>query len=233
MRVMGIGAHPDDLEILCGGTLAKFRARGDEVVMCHASWGDMGHYQIMPEELSRIRSQEARDAADVIGAQPMELGFFDMRINYTEEAQARFIDAIREARPDLVITHHPNDYHSDHNAVTQLVLHATFGATLPHFATRHPNLQKLPIVYFMDTVVGLNFQPTDYVDISDFIQAKRDMLSKHQSQLVWLKEHDGVDIVENMVTMNKFRGLQCNVPFAEGFQKFQVFGRSAAGTLLP
>lgn len=233
MRIMGIGAHPDDLEVLCGGTLAKYRARGDEVVMCHATWGDMGHYQIKPDELSRIRSQEARDAAAVIGADNMELGFFDMRINNTEEAQARFIDAIRQARPDLVITHHPNDYHADHNAVTQLVLHATFGATLPHFETEHPFLEKLPIVYFMDTVVGINCQPTDYVDISDFMEAKKEMLRKHQSQLVWIKEHDGADIVENMVLHNRFRGLQCNVPYAEGFQKFQVWGRSAAGTLLP
>jgi hypothetical protein len=85
----------------------------------------------------------------------------------------------------------------------------------------------------MDTVVGLNFQPTDYVDISDFIELKKQMLSKHESQLVWLREHDGVDIVDNMVTVNKFRGLQCNVPYAEGFQKFQVWGRSAVGTLLP
>ncbi len=233
MRIMGIGAHPDDLEILCGGTLAKYCARGDEVVMCHASWGDMGHYVIPPEELSQIRSNEAKAAAAVIGAEAMELGFFDMRINYTEEAQLRFTDAMRAARPDVVITHHPNDYHSDHNAVTQLVLHATFAATLPHFKTEHDYLPKLPLVYFMDTVMGLNFQPTDYVDITNFIEAKKQMLSKHQSQLVWLKEHDGVDIVDNMVTVNRFRGLQCNVPYAEGFMKFQVWGRSAVGTLLP
>ncbi len=233
MQVMGIGAHPDDLEVLCGGTLAKFRARGDDVIMCHASWGDLGHYKIMPEELSRIRSQEAKAAAQVIGAQAMELGFFDMRINYTEEAQRRVADAIREARPDLVITHHPNDYHSDHNGVTQLVLHATFAATVPHFETGHPYLPKLPMVYFMDTLFGLNFQPTDYVDISDYIGTKKEMLSKHQSQLAWLKEHDEVDIVENMVTVNRFRGLQCNVLYAEGIQKFQVWGRTAPGTLLP
>ena len=233
MRVLGVGAHPDDLEILTGGTLAKYRARGDQVVMCHASWGDKGHMIIPADELVRIRSREAKGAAAVIGAEAMEMGFFDMMIHDTDEARLRFIEMMRAARPDVVITHHPDDYHTDHKAVAAIILEATFSASVPHLKTEHEALSKMPIVYFMDTLAGINFQPTDYVDITPFVETKKQMLSKHESQLVWLKDHDGIDVMDMMLTTAKYRGYQCSVPYAEGFIRYQVWGRNAPGTLLP
>jgi N-acetylglucosamine malate deacetylase 1 len=233
MRVLGVGAHPDDLEILCSGTLAKYRARGDDVVMCHASWGDKGHMIIPPKKLSRIRSKEAKAAAAVIGAQAVELGFFDMLIQDTEESRLRFIDMVRAARPDVVITHHPDDYHSDHQAVSRLMLEATFTATVPHVKTKHGYLPKMPAVYFMDTLAGLHFQPAEYVDITPFVEKKKKMLAQHESQLTWLKDHDGIDVMDMMLTAGKYRGYQCGVPYAEGFIRYQVWGRNPAGTFLP
>src|SRR5581483_1218632 len=128
MRILAVGAHPDDLEILCGGTLAKYRARGDTVVMAHASYGDKGHFVIPPDELTRIRRAEAQAAAQVIGAECVELGFADMQVENTQPGRLRVIDLLREVRPDVVFTHHPDDYHTDHTELAALVLHATFGA---------------------------------------------------------------------------------------------------------
>lgn len=233
MRVLGVGAHPDDLEILAGGTLAKYRARGDEVVMCHATWGDKGHMIIPSDELARIRSRESKAAAAVIGAENVELGLFDMMIHDTEDTRMQFIDMLRAARPDVVITHHPEDYHTDHKAVSAIMLEASFSATVPHVKTEHEALHKMPIVYFMDTLAGVNFQPTDYVDITPFIESKKEMLSKHESQLVWLKDHDGIDVMDMLLTSAKYRGYQCSVPFAEGFVRYQVWGRNIPGSLLP
>lgn len=233
MRVLGVGAHPDDLEILCGGTLAKYRARGDEVVMCHALLGEKGHMVIPPEELARIRSREAKAAAEVIGAEAMEMGLSDMMSRDTEEIKLRFVDMLRAARPDVVITHHPSDYHANHKAVSAIMVDASFSASVPHLKTDHAPLNKIPALYFMDTLAGMHFQPTDYVDITPFAETKKQMLSKHESQLVWLKDHDGIDVVDMMLTAAKYRGYQCSVPYAEGFIRYQVWGRNAPGSMLP
>lgn len=233
MRILAVGAHPDDLEILCAGTLAKYSARGDHVVMCHAANGDKGHFIIPPDELTQIRRQEARDAAAVIGAECVEMGFLDMEIHDTDAARLRFIDMVRAARPDVIITHHPDDYHTDHKAVSALVLEASFSATVPHVETEHEYLPRLPVLYFMDTLAGLHFQPTDYVDITPFMPQKTEMMSQHSSQLVWLMEHDNYDALDALDTMAKFRGYQCGVKYAEGFIRYRVWGRNQPGYFLP
>ncbi len=233
MRILAVGAHPDDLEILCGGTLAKYRARGDTVIMAHAAYGDKGHFVIPPDELTRIRRAEAQAAAEVIGAECVELGFYDLGIGNTDEGRMRVIDLLRAARPDVVFTHHPDDYHTDHIDIAALVLNATFSASVPHIKTEHDYLPKMPVVYFMDTLTGLHFQPSDYVDITNFMPQKIDMMSKHASQLVWLKEHDNYDALDAIETMAKFRGYQCGVKYAEGFKRYQVWGRNQPGYFLP
>lgn len=233
MRILAVGAHPDDLEILCAGTLAKYRARGDEVVMCHAASGDKGHFIILPEELTRVRTREAEQAAAVIGAECVTMNFPDAGIYDTPEARTRFVDMVRAARPDVVITHHPDDYHTDHQMTTRLTLEATFSATVPHIESEHAFLPKLPVVYFMDTLAGLHFQPTEYVDITDVISQKREMLAQHQSQLVWLREHDDYDALDALETQAKFRGYQCGVKYAEGFIRYRVWGRNQPGYFLP
>src|SRR5438477_5286823 len=81
MRVLAIGAHPDDLEILCGGTLVRYVQEGHEVVMCHATLGNRGSYVHTSEEIARIRGEEARRAASVAGAEYATLGFSDSEIN--------------------------------------------------------------------------------------------------------------------------------------------------------
>ena len=77
MRVMAIGAHPDDLEILCAGTLARYAAEGHAVTMCHVARGDRGSYQHTRDEIATIRDLEARAAAALIDADYQALGIAD------------------------------------------------------------------------------------------------------------------------------------------------------------
>src|SRR5439155_3780498 len=77
MRVLAVGAHPDDLEILCGGTLARYVQEGHEVVMCHATRGDRGSFIHTSEEIAQIRGEEAARAAEIAGAQYVSLGLHD------------------------------------------------------------------------------------------------------------------------------------------------------------
>jgi N-acetylglucosamine malate deacetylase 1 len=234
LRVLAVGAHPDDLEILCGGTLARFCRDGHDVVMCHATSGDRGSYVGTSEEVAAVRGSEARRAAEICGAEHATLGLHDGEVNAADPGQRRLvIDLVREARPDLILTHHPGDYMSDHNEIARLVFDCSFHATLPLLETDRPHHGTVTPIYYMDTVMGLGFQPTEYVDVSDVIQTKTSMLEAHQSQLVWLRDHDGVDIVEQMRAAARFRGLQCGVQFAEGFIPCLTWLRGTTRRLLP
>lgn len=229
MIVLAIGAHPDDLEILCAGSLAKLKKSGHEVVMCHASSGDKGHYIIPAKELIPIRREEAVQAGAVIRCPVISLEMKDGEI-YSDNAETRlrFIQLMRSVRPDLIITHAPNDYMPDHNAVNRLVFDASFLATLPGFPAENPILDKVPALYYMDNLSGSDFQPTLYVDISDTFDEKLEMLRKHQSQLVWLKEHDDVDIIDFVATLAKMRGIQAGCAYAEGFIQHMAWTRPNA-----
>ena len=234
MRVLAVGAHPDDLEILCGGTLARFAQEGHEVVMCHASRGDRGSFVHTSEEISGIRSEEARRAAEICGAEATTLGQSDGDVNAADPEQRRLvIDLVRETRPELIITHHPGDYMGDHNETSKLVFDCSFHATLPLLETTKPNYRIVTPIYYMDTLMGLGFQPTEYVDVSSVMETKTRMLEAHQTQLTWLRDHDGVDVVEQMRTVTRFRGLQCGVEYAEGFVPCLTWLRSRTERLLP
>jgi len=234
MKVLAVGAHPDDLEILCGGTLARFAQDGHEVVMCHVSRGDRGSFVHTSEEISRIRSEEARRAAEICGAEATTLGQSDGDVNAADPEQRRLmIDLVRETQPELIITHHPGDYMGDHNETSKLVFDCSFHATLPLLETTKPNYRNVTPIYYMDTLMGLGFQPTEYVDVSAVIDTKTAMLEAHQSQLTWLRDHDGVDVVEQMRTVSRFRGLQCGVEYAEGFVPCLTWLRPTTSRLLP
>lgn len=229
MNILAVGAHPDDIEISCSGTLSKLKQAGHHIVLCHACKGDKGHYTIPPEQLTEIRRKEAQQAGAVLGSEVISLGFGDGEIiAENQENRMIFIDLVRQARPDIVITHAPNDYMPDHIAVSQLVFHATFFATLPWFKTNHPAADKVPGLFYMDNLSGLGFEPTFYVDVTDHLETKLDMLRKHQSQLVWLKEHDNVDIVDFVTTLGKTRGIQAGCTYAEGFVQHLVWTRPNA-----
>ncbi|MFD0712916.1 PIG-L deacetylase family protein [Paenibacillus sp. GCM10027626] len=229
MNILAVGAHPDDLEISCAGTLAKLKRAGHHIIMCNACKGDKGHYHIPPDELTEIRRKEALASAALISSEVLTLGFGDGELlAESQENRMKFIDLVRYARPDIVITHAPNDYMPDHIAVSQLMFHATFFATLPSFRTENPAADKVPALYYMDNLSGLEFNPTFYVDVTDTFQTKLDMLEKHQSQLVWLKEHDQVDIMDFVTTFGKTRGIQAGCTYAEGFVQHMAWTRPNA-----
>lgn len=234
MRVLAVGAHPDDLEILCGGTLARYVREGHDVVMCHATRGDRGSFVHTAEEIARIRGEEARRAAEVCGAAYASLGIQDGEVNAADPVHRRLVvDLVRDSRPDLIITHHPHDYMSDHNEISKLVFDCSFHATLPLLETGKPHHGLVTPIYWMETVMGIGFQPTEYVDVSSTIEVKVAMLEAHDSQLSWLRDHDGVDIVEQMRTTTRFRGQQCRATYAEGFIPCQAWLRGTTRRLLP
>jgi LmbE family N-acetylglucosaminyl deacetylase len=234
MRVMAIGANPDDLELQCGGTLLKCKQRGDEVIMCVATNGSMGHFYILSPHLSAIRKREARQSARICGAEIILLDLPDAGPFPSPAQRDLFVEAIRQADPDLILTHYPYDYMTDHCYTAQNVIDASFWCAIPQYYTTTPGSAKVPAVFFFEPVAGLGgFQPTEYVDVTDVWEKKVEMLLCHQSQARWLKEHDGIDYVEFMAATARFRGLQCGVQYAEAFMPMMRWPRVKAERLLP
>ncbi len=233
LRILAVGAHPDDLEILCGGTLAKYKKSGHKVIMAHLLNGDKGHYQMDSIELAKIRDKESKNAGELIGAEVISLDLPDGELFSDLKTRIQVIDLVRKTQPDVIITHSPYDYMSDHTTTSQLVCDASFLASAPLFKTRTKAHNKIPALFFMDTVIGLNFKPEEYVDISEAFELKKQMLKQHKSQLTWLKEHDNIDVIGVIGTVARFRGLQCGVKYAEAFCVYRVWGRVVSRRVLP
>ena len=228
--VLAITCHPDDMEIACAGTLLKCKDRGDRVVVCHLSSGNLGHEIIDPETLAKMRAEEAKDSGALAGFEVMWGGFDDIEIySDNKESRDKVVDVIRRVDPDFIITHAPNDYMPDHTAVSRLVFDASFSATVPHYKTSVDKPARLVPIYYMEPLMGLDFTPTEYVDISDYMEKKIDMLNCHKSQIVWMREHDGIDFPDMIKTSSKYRGFQ----YAEAFTQCLVYLKGTVKRMLP
>ena len=232
--VLAITCHPDDMEIMCAGTLLKCKERGDRVVVCHLSSGNLGPEVIEPDELTTIRSEEAKESGALAGFEVMWGGFDDIEIySDNKESRDKVVNVIRSVDPDFIITHAPNDYMPDHTAVSKLVFDASFSATVPHYKTAVEKAARLVPIYYMEPLMGLDFLPTEYVDITPYIDKKLEMLNCHRSQIVWMREHDGIDFPDMIKTASKYRGYQSGVDYAEAFTQCLVYLKGTTKRLLP
>jgi N-acetylglucosamine malate deacetylase 1 len=212
MRIVGFGAHPDDVEIVMFGALAAAQAAGAEISWVIATDGSKGGER-PADELRAARREEASAAAAILGVTPVFLDRVDGELAADAEAASLVEGAILRLKPDLVITHAPNDYHPDHRALSRLVSDgARFHAP----------------VLFADTILGVAFQPSHYVDITAHFPAKLAAIRGHASQ----RPERFVAVAE---TWNRFRSMQCNAPegYAEAFRFEPVYPFSDIRALLP
>lgn len=207
-QVLAVGAHPDDVEILCAGTLFLLKRLGLNIHVAALSRGDCGSKEFGPEELSAMRRAEAESAAHRLGAQFHGLGFSDFQIFHNDDALRRVTALIRDVDPFLVITHPPQDYMLDHDMTSLLVRSACFTAPMPNYDTsRHTAAgvsSGLPALFYMHPLGGTDHfgnpvEPHFYVDISEVLDDKAEMLACHESQRNWLRAQHGMDeYVESM-----------------------------------
>jgi LmbE family N-acetylglucosaminyl deacetylase len=201
-RVLAVGAHPDDVEFMCSGTLAHLADEGFEIHIVTLTWGDGGSMEHPPGDIARIRSHEAEAACRVLGATYHYGGFYDFGIFNTDSANRRVTGLFREIGPWLVITHPPEDYLSDHEFTSRLVRNACFYAAVPNYDTlRYSPIKKskgIPFLFYAQPVEGLNIygervEPHFYVDVSEKMELREAMLACHESQRSWLRTHHGMD----------------------------------------
>lgn len=235
MNILCVTAHPDDAEILCAGTLIRYIRAGHNVTIAVFTDGSMGDAVVEPEVLKNIRKMEAQAAADFIGANLIWGGFVDEHVFPDAAQRTKMIDILRDADPDIIFTHSPNDYHPDHKYVSQLVFDAYFQKGLPHIPG-----QKTPAcrfgqtqVYYMDNLGGIGFEPTEYVNISEVFDMKKQMLACHKSQFEAMKDLAATNLFDMIEVQAKFRGMGAGCNYAEAFVRLDAFQRGLTSRVLP
>ncbi|MGQ9620819.1 MAG: PIG-L deacetylase family protein [Bacteroidales bacterium] len=222
---LGIFAHPDDAEFMCTGTLSLLKKSGWKIHLTSLATGDKGTNVYSREEIINIRKQEAKRAADVIGAVYHCLGMEDLYIFYDRNAIDKTTEHLREVRPAIVFTSSPTDYMLDHEITSQIVQTACFSAGIKNIDIVGDPFEPIPWLYYCDPMEGKDkygamIQPSIYVDIAGEIDTKEKMLICHESQRKWLLDHHNVD--EYVMMMKRFtelRGKEINIKYAEGFRQ--------------
>jgi LmbE family N-acetylglucosaminyl deacetylase len=235
MRIMAFGPHPDDIEFLCAGTLAKYRQAGHSVAMAISTNGEVGSASLSKIEIAALREKEARASARLIGAQLFWLGYPDEFLFNTAEVRVHYIEVIRQFRPDIILCPDKDaDYHPDHTTTGQIIWDTHVMATVPNIKTPTPPCEKMPEIFFMDTIAAVNFQPEFYVDITAQWETKAAMIACHTSQEAWMMDQYGVSCVEFGQTQSRLRGFQAGCRYAECFRRPKFFpGAAHPDGLLP
>ena len=223
MNILAIGAHPDDVETMCAGTLAKYASLGHKVYIATATNGNIGSAHHTMEEIAAIRKQEAANSAALIGAEYICLDYDDEMFYETKEVRLAFINLVRHCQADVILTHNPVDYNPDHELTSKIINDIAVMIPIAHLKTEEPPHDVIPSIWYWEPVNGMGFQPTDYVDITDFYETKMKMLNCMESQKAWMSDNyaslrgDEERFFDTIRILSEFRGMQSGCKYVEGF----------------
>ena len=201
-KVLVIGAHPDDPESMCAGTMLKLKDMGAQVVAVYLTSGEAGIVGKTHEQARTIRQAEARKACEVLGVRAVFMTQTDGNAEVNKERYAEMKALVEAEQPDMVITHWPIDSHRDHRVCSILVYDAW------RMTGRGFDLYYSEVMTCMQTQ---NFTPTLWVDITDYHDKKIEAYLCHESQ-----ELEGA-VKEYHDTMERLRGMECQAKYAEAF----------------
>ena len=196
MKILALGAHPDDIEIFMFGLISIYKKEGNQVFTMIATDGSKGGSS-GDKLLSKKREKEAIAGLKKV-SKPIFLNIPDGELGEKSSHRKIIKDNILKIMPDLIITHSRNDYHSDHKSLSFLT-----NSAVSHY---------IPILY-CDTLMGVNFNPNFYFDITDYYSLKEEAVLKHKTQ----KPRRFVNLFK---LMNSYRSAQCNAPkgrYAEAY----------------
>ena len=226
--ILAVHAHPDDIEHLAAGTLALLAASGHAIRIATLTAGECGSAETHLPATARIRKAEAAKAAVLIGAEYRCADLPDLGVFNDDASRRAVTELIRWARPDVVITASPADYHPDHEAASQLVRDACFASSVPNYRTGpSAPLAAIPHLYFMDPIGGRDREGrrivADFgVDIAGGFAMKQQMLAAHVSQADWVARQHGIaDHLGSMEAWSRRRGRDFGVSFGEGFRQYR------------
>jgi len=196
MNILAIGAHPDDIEYGCGGTLLGFSKKKDtNIYFFVATHGDYSGG-------AEIRIKEQEKAAGFLGVRKVFWGnFMDTQLSVSRELIGKVEEAINECRPDLILVNYPDDTHQDHRYLADSTIVAS---------------RYCKKVLFYEDYTSRNYEPAMFTDIGDVLEEKVKLLRFHRSQ-VDRQYPTRLDMVESVKAVANFRGFQAKVKYAEGF----------------
>lgn len=201
MNILAIGAHPDDIEFGCGGTLAAYAEAGHFISLFVATRGEYGGD---PE----VRQREQEESARIIGAQEVFWGgYSDTEIPLNRDLIIALEKVIKQVRPEMIFVSYFDDTHQDHRNLAQGTLSAT---------------RYIPNFLFFEVPTTQNFTPNCYVNILRVLGKKLACLEAHRSQITKTNIED-LTILESAVSCANFRGIQGRVKYAEAFQTVRFF----------
>ncbi len=200
MNILAIGAHPDDVEFGCGGSLIKYARAGHNVYLLVLTNGEVGGN---PDQ--RQKEQEA--AVEIIGAKELFWGGFeDTQLEDNLQLILKIEGIVRKINPDIVFLNYSNDVHQDHRAAAKAGLSAT---------------RYIREVLFYEVPTTQGFEPDIFVDIGEVLEKKAELLKAHSSQTHKTRV-ENLNIVESAQSCANFRGFQGRVRYAEGFKALRV-----------
>jgi LmbE family N-acetylglucosaminyl deacetylase len=202
MKILAIGAHPDDIEVGCSGTLAKYAQAGHDVYLLVMTEGHMGGKRA-------VRKKEQVKSAKIL--KPRALlwgGCEDTSLSLHMNKMVQDIEAVlKKVAPDFIFVQYEDDTHQDHRSLAKATISAT---------------RYVRNVLFYEGPTTQNFAPTVFVDIKETIDTKFAMLLAHQSQ-VQKTNIEGLSITDIVRSTAVFRGIQGRVQFAEAFAPLRLF----------
>jgi LmbE family N-acetylglucosaminyl deacetylase len=201
MNILAIGAHPDDIEIGCGGTLIKYSMAGHNVYMLIMTSGEKGGD-------ANIRKAEQMRSAKIIGVKDvLFLDYPDTNLPVNKGIISKIEDEVKKIRPELILVNYTHDTHQDHRALAKGAISAT---------------RYIKNVLFYEVPTTHDFSPAVFVDITDVIEKKIECLEAHASQIL-RTNIEGLSIVDIARSSATFRGIQGRVKYAEGFVPLRHF----------
>lgn len=199
-RAMAIAAHPDDIEFLMAGTMMRLKEAGFELHYMNVANGCCGTTQYDSATIAEIRAREGRAAAEYLGAEFHPSICDDLNIFYDKPTLAKVASVVRRVAPQIVLTHSPVDYMEDHTNTCRLAVTAAFARGMPNFPVDPPRpaTEQNVTVYHAQPYsnhdpLGQPVRPSLFVDVSDLLERKQEMLALHRSQKQWLDESQGHD----------------------------------------
>jgi len=233
-RAFAVVAHPDDIEFCMAGTLIRLKEEaGYEIHMMNLANGSCGSTELPAGKIAALRTEEARAAANLIGAVYHPPLVNDMDILYEKPLLARVGAVMREVAPDILLIHSPQDYMEDHMNACRLALTAAFCRGMPNYPTdpqRDPVDAPITVYHAQPhgnrEPLGSLVAPSLFVNISHVMDQKRAMLEVHQSQKVWLDHSQGMDSYLNtMQDLGREVGqMSGRFEYAEGFRRHLHYG---------
>jgi LmbE family N-acetylglucosaminyl deacetylase len=219
-------AHPDDVELMCAGTLALLHQKGWQIHIATMTPGDCGTMELSPAQISKIRKKEAAASAKLLGGKYYCAESEDIFVTYGKAIILKTVKILRQTQPTLVFAPSPNDYMLDHEITSKIVRNACFAIGIPNIKT--PGAKPFghtPYLYYVDPIeakdkFGTFIKPGFYVNISTAMDMKEKMLCCHASQREWLRAYHGMD--EYVIAMKRqcaLRGKEIKVKYAEGFRQ--------------